>query len=112
MKVLCTVSLLLTLPLSGIANEVVLFPRLHHLRNGNEREWDDFPKQAETAKLAIRFQAARNPRDWTLRLRHQDVRQTWKVVLNGKELSRLRPDENDMVVYISVPAARCLVTIS
>jgi hypothetical protein len=30
-----------------------------------------------------------------------DVRQTWKVLLNGKEAGRFQVDENDMVCYTS-----------
>ncbi len=37
------------------------------------------------------------------------MKQTWKVLLNGRELARLQPDENDTVVYLPVPAGR-LVT--
>ena len=46
---------------------------------------------------------AQRPRGGTA-VAKQDVKQTWKVLLNGKDLARLRPDENDMVVYVSVPA--------
>src|SRR5207244_4423218 len=37
-----------------------------------------------------------------------DVRLTWKVLLNGKELGRLAADENDTVIYLPVPAGRLL----
>src|SRR5881394_2849156 len=87
-----------------VAKEIVLTPRLHHLRAAGEREWSDFPARAEGPSLALRFQAERNDSEWALRLRQQDVKQTWKVLLNGKELGRLEPDENDMVVYFPVPA--------
>ena len=82
----------------------VLDGKLHHLRVGDKREWNDFPLQAESASLTLRFQSRPNPGEWTLRLRQQDVRQTWKVLLNNKELERLPPDENDMVVYVPIPA--------
>ena len=65
---------------------LVINGRLHHLRQGNQREWSDFPEQAEGPSLAVRFQAEANAAEQTLRLRQQDVKQTWKVLLNGKEL--------------------------
>lgn len=91
------------------AGERALDDRLHHLRQGEQREWSDFPVQAEGPSLDIRFRAEANAAEQTLRLRQQDVRQTWKVILNGKERGRLLPDENDMVIYLPLPPA-ALVT--
>jgi hypothetical protein len=85
------------------AETTVLTPRLHHLRATTEREWSDFPAKAESHTLSLPFQAKRNEGEWTLRLRQQDVKQTWKVLLNGKELGRLLQDENDTVLYLKVP---------
>jgi hypothetical protein len=92
----------------AIANERILDGKLHHLRVGAQREWADFPVQAEGPSLVVRFQSERNAREWTLRLRQQDVRQTWKVTLNGKELGRLPPDENDMVLFLPIPAGQVI----
>ena len=86
----------------------ILTPRLHHLRLGPKLEWDDFPKKAEGSKLLLRFQAEANKGEQTLMLRQQDVRQTWRVLLNGKELGRLPPDENDMVIALPIPPGRLL----
>src|SRR5262249_13535656 len=88
-------------PLS--AKERVLDAALHHLRFGNVREWSDFPEKAEGPSLTLRFQAEANRTEWALRLRQQDVKQTWKVLLNGTERGRLVPDENDQVIYIPLP---------
>jgi hypothetical protein len=97
-----TIALLICVPpLSG--KERILDPTLHHLRFGNVREWSDFPEKAEGPSLTIRFQAEANATEWTLRLRQQDVKQTWKVLLNGTERGRLIPDENDQVIYFSLP---------
>src|SRR5690606_998909 len=89
-------------PWAAEAGVMVLSPRMHHLRAG-EREWADFPPQAEGPHLSLSFRARRNDGEWALRLRQQDVKQRWKVLLNGKELARLRTDENDMVLYLPVP---------
>jgi len=86
------------------ANELVLTSQLHHLRNEKTREWSSFPQQAEANSLGISFQLPGKPTDSTLRLRQQDVKQIWKVVINGKMIGKLQQDENDMVRYLAVPA--------
>jgi hypothetical protein len=88
---------------SALAAEQVLTPRLHHLRAGAEPEWADFPRQAEGPALRLHFRSRPNAGEWTLRLRQQDVKQTWKVLLNGQELGRLPPDENDQALALPVP---------
>jgi hypothetical protein len=82
----------------------VLDPKLHHLRSGDAREWDDFPAQAESRDLVVRFDSRPNPTEFTLRLRHRDIKQTWVITLNGKELAKLPLDENAMVTYWPIPA--------
>jgi hypothetical protein len=85
------------------ADERLLDGVLHHLRLGPQREWSDFPEQAEGPALEFRFRAEANTGEQTLRLRQQDVKQIWKVLLNSQERGRLLPDENDMVLYLSLP---------
>lgn len=86
------------------ANELVLTSRLHHLRNEQTREWSSFPQQAEANSLDLSFKLPSKPTDSTLRLRQQDVKQIWKVAINGKMIDKLQQDENDMVRYFAVPA--------
>ena len=88
------------------AAETVLDSKLHHLRSGTVREWSDFPADAEGPALTIRFKAKANASEWALRLRQQDVKQTPRVSLNGKELGKLALDENDTVIFLPVPAGR------
>jgi hypothetical protein len=88
------------------AAPVVIEPKLHHLRAGNVREWSDFPAEAEGPSLTVKFKAKPNTAEQTLRLRQQDVKQTWKVLLNGKDLGRLIQDENDTEIVLPVPAGR------
>jgi len=85
------------------AAERILDARYHHLRLGPQREWSDFPEQAEGPTLEVRFRAEANTGEQTLRLRQQDVKQTWKVLLNGQERGRLLPDENDMTLFLPLP---------
>ncbi len=81
----------------------VLDPDLHHLRIAGPREWSDFPEQAEAELLELSFDCRANETDWTLELRHVDVKEAWKVSLNGKPLGSLERDENDMRSYLVIP---------
>ena len=93
---------------AATAGERVLDGKLHHLRSGVEREWTDFPQEAEGGKLVVSFAAAKNESEQTLRLRHRDVKRGWQVALNGKLLGRLERDENDMVVLWPLPPGALL----
>lgn len=86
-----------------LAAERVLDAGWHHVRIGGEREWTSFPEQAEGDHLRVTFIAEPNEGEQTLRLRHRDLKQTWKVALNGRALGTLPSDENDMVTFWSVP---------
>src|SRR5688500_10246905 len=81
-----------------------VYPELIHLRSGTAREWSEFPEIAKDNHLEVRFSAAKNEREYCLRLRQQDVKQAWHVLLNGERLGALAVDENDMVLYFAVPA--------
>src|SRR5262245_58525681 len=109
---LCYAALLIALSLLGsgqaTAKSTSLDARLHHLRAGHQREWSDFPAKAEGSNLSLSFRSERNESEWSLRLRQQDVKQTWRVLLNHKELGRLLTDENDTIVYFPVPAGALL----
>ncbi len=85
------------------AADVVVTGRMHHLRSGAEREWAEFPEQPEAAELLLAFQSRPNEREQTLRLRHRDVKQLWRVRLNGKEIAQLPYDEADTITYWVVP---------
>ena len=67
---------------------------------GNGRSFRNKPK---APSLDLKFSAKPNPSEWTLRLRQQDAKQTWNVVLNGTKLGQLVRDENDMLAYFAVP---------
>lgn len=79
-----------------------LEPRFVHLRNDAVREWSSFPAEAEAAHLEVRFTASANPREFALGLRQQDVKQLWRVLLNGKPLGELIRDEANLVFYLPV----------
>ena len=82
----------------------VITDRMHHLRSGPAREWSAFPERAEGTELGLAFEAESNQRERTLRLRHRDLKQPWRVLLNGAEIARLPFDEADMITHWVVPA--------
>jgi hypothetical protein len=81
----------------------VLESQLRHLRIAGPREWSEFPETPEAEQLELSFSSEANATEWTLRLRQQDVKQGWSVLLNGKKLGGLVRDENEMVVCFAVP---------
>jgi hypothetical protein len=82
----------------------VLDAEVRHVRSGAEREWEEFPERAERDQLVVRFDAVPNAREQTLRLRQRDVKQDWRVRLNGRVLGALTQDEAEIVGYWAVPA--------
>jgi hypothetical protein len=94
---------LLTLFLAIVSRAQMLDSKMHHLRAGEQREWDDFPDKAESDQLRLSFEAKANDAEESLRVRHRDLRREWKVVLNGHDLAKLAQDENAMVALIAIP---------
>jgi hypothetical protein len=86
------------------APDLAITSRMHHLRSGPDREWAEFPAQAEAVELTRAFDARPNAAEQTLRLRHRDLKQSWRVEVNGKEIARLPFEEADMITHWSVPA--------
>ncbi len=82
----------------------VIDSKLHHLRSGTTREWDEFPQQPEGKELILRFDSKKNDTEQTLRLRQRDVKQAWNIRFNDKKLATLLIDEKDTVVYFKIAA--------
>ncbi len=82
--------------------ERVLDAKLHHLRSGAEREWTEFPPEAEGSELKLGFEI-QTPRPSTLRLRHRDIKQRWIIEVNGQRVGTLPVDENQMVTFWDLP---------
>lgn len=72
-----------------------LLPERMHLRSGAVREWSEFPEQAAGDHLEHRFTAAPNDEEMVLLVRQHDVKQSWRVLLNGQPLGDLVQDERD-----------------
>jgi hypothetical protein len=102
--VLGLVPLLILVLQFNAAVDLTITDRMHHLRAGAQREWAQFPEQAEGPELVRAFRAKPNHAEHALRLRHRDLKQSWRVVLNGNEIARLPLDEADMITYWVVPA--------
>jgi hypothetical protein len=82
-----------------------IHPKLLHLRNEPEREWSSFPEKAESTRLECRFEASANKTEQALRIRQQDVKQVWRILLNDKPLGELIRDEADITWYLPIPPA-------
>jgi hypothetical protein len=96
--------ILAVLPLVAAKKEQTIDKKIHHLRSGGQREWSEFPERAEGDKLALEFTAEANGVEQTLRLRQRDVKQPWRLLINGREVGRLSQDENDRISFWSLPA--------
>lgn len=84
------------------AERIDMEPRLVHLRSDAAREWSSFPERPDEQALERRFRAAANAQEFALRVRQQDVKQSWRVLLNGKRLGELVRDEADLVFYLPI----------
>ncbi|MCC9599539.1 CehA/McbA family metallohydrolase [Stieleria sp. JC731] len=78
----------------------------HHRRTGSQQEWLRFPVDCEGDRLAVEFDGEANETVQTLLIRQSDVRQVWKVLLNGTEIGRLQQDENDLCSIFKVDKGR------
>src|SRR5262245_8315080 len=103
MRPAALVPIALALLLPAPPADVVLTGRMPHLRLGDTREWTEFPAEAEGPALVLPFEASANARERTLRLRHRDVKATWRVRVNETEIGRLPPDEADTLSYLAIP---------
>ena len=84
---------ILTVWQTARGEELVIEPRLVHLRIEGPREWTEFPEKPQRTQLQISFASVRNKSERTLKLRQQDVKQRWNLSINNKELGQLRVDE-------------------
>jgi hypothetical protein len=95
--------LLLTAFAAAQAEAQVLTPKMHHLRAEGLREWSDFANTPDGKSLRLNFRAEKNAQESTLLLRQRDVKEQWRVVLNGKPIGKLVQDENPITLRLAVP---------
>lgn len=77
---------------------------MHHVRNGEVREWSEFPLYTKAKEFKLQFSSRINPSDQALALQQYDVKQNWQVLLNGRSIGSLIQDEKALVTYLSIPA--------
>src|SRR5690554_2933082 len=85
------------------AQGLVLDLNLHHLRNSGEPEWVEFASPPKGKELKLLFDLQDKTEYQTLKLRQQDIKQSWQVKLNGKVLGVLDRDEKDKVIFLALP---------
>ena len=87
----------------SFAEQRVIEPKMRHLRNVEPREWAEFPLVAKGTELVVPFDVDNAFQPQTLRVRHRDLKQQWRVYLDQKEIVRLPRDENSMVTFWPLP---------
>lgn len=85
------------------ADERIIQREMTHVRNGDVREWSDFPEKSENERLIQTFQASANSTEYSLRILQQDIKQQWDIRLNDQKLGQLHRDENAIEGYWSIP---------
>ena len=100
---LATVGALLLAPRPAAGQPVVLTDAVHLLRSGERPEWREFAARPHARRLSLVFTARRNAGEAALSFRQRDVKQRWRLVLNGRSLGTLHQDENAIVAYRPVP---------
>ena len=90
----------------AVAVELILEPRMRHLRNAEPREWTEFPEKAEATDLTYTFEVTETFRPQTLRLRHRDLRRDWIISLDGQLLIRVPQGDQDATTFWPLPAEK------
>lgn len=96
----------LTLSAAAYGDSTTLQDGMVILRSGETREWSSFPETIEKRQIEITFTAKANEAEYCLALRQQDVKQAWRILLNGEPLGELTRDENDMRRYFGIGPRR------
>src|ERR1700730_4127877 len=102
LKNLCLATALVFCFTKVIAQKHILDSSMHHLRIGDQPEWSEFAGQAAEKELVIHFTSRPNTIEHTLYLRQYDVKQVWRIILNGHTLDSLIVDGNDMRTYFKI----------
>lgn len=90
---------------SPAAKGEVIESELVHLRSGPVREWSTFPEHAPTDR-EWKLGRLDSKRVYTLAIRQQDVKQSWRVLLNGNPLGELLLDERDAIAAFPIEPGR------
>jgi len=97
--------LVVAAPLAPMLQAQPLTTASVHLGVAGRPEWEAFRRQRPDAEsLVLTFEAERNPGEHTLVIRQADVKQEWRVELNGALLGTLVRMEADLVHTLPVAA--------
>ena len=77
---------------------------MRHIRNTADREWSAFPEAAPAALFESTFEVTNADKAHSLRLCQEDVKQTWKIMVNDQPVGQLHRDENPIEGYWELPA--------
>ena len=94
-------TLLILLATITSAQTRVLDSSSHHLRNGNEPEWDEFANSHPKKELVISFDVS-SKNEHTLSITQYDVKQNWNILLNDQKIGSLVVDGNQMRTYFKL----------
>jgi hypothetical protein len=100
-----TIPLCVALLFSSVAllrADIVIKDSMVHLRQDGPREWSTFKKTPDADSLMVEFDVTNPASEYTLRLRQEDLKQVWRLTINGKKVADLHRDENAMVVYFPI----------
>ena len=101
----CLLSFGAATALAAAAELQMLDAARYHLRSGTNAEWEEFAaSRPHGARLDISFPARRNATGHTLFVWQDDVKQDWRVELNGRRLGSLFLMEEPLTFALSIPA--------
>jgi hypothetical protein len=93
-----------TLDVAGAASWQMLDAAHYHLRSGTNAEWDEFTASVPQGKrLDVRFTAQSNATEHTLFLWQDDVKQDWRVEVNGRRVGSLFLMESPLTFALRLP---------
>jgi len=85
------------------AAAIDVHPKLHHLGDNVVAGWTESTPKPEGFVLSMPFEFGGGEEDYTLAIEQQDVHNDWLIVLNGREIGRLRKDTAKLTNRVPVP---------
>ena len=108
MKVLAAIAFLflsVTTRCAEPASLRVLDARQYYLSAAGSPEWEEFASRVPNGRqLDLNFQAIANETEQTLFIRQRDVKQTWDVRVNGRQVGHLEWMEQAVILVVPIPA--------
>ena len=98
-------NLLVKLVAPGFKGAVAIdvHPKLHHLGDNVVTSWTESTPKPEGFVLTMPFEFKGGDGAHTLSIAQQDVNNDWLIILNGREIGRLRKDAAKLTVRVPVP---------